>query len=123
MRCLERNKVDFYYCPIIKVQVVLDANGFETGENRMEYSEATVCRGNVSKTYGEAQVEQFGNSTEYDRVIIVEDLNCPIDENSVLFVDREPTYDKDGNPMYDYIVKRVAHSLSSGSSYAVKKVR
>lgn len=123
MRCLDRNKVDFYYCPFIKRMPVLDKDGFETGESRVVYGKATVCRGNVSKTYGEAQVEQFGNSTEYDRVVLVEAVDCPIDENTVLFIDCDPTYDKDGNPMYNYIVKRVAHSLSSGSSYAVKKVR
>ena len=66
-------------------------------------------------------VEQFGNFISYDKVIVTDDLTCPIDENTVLFIDKSPEYDDDGNPLYDYIVKRVARSLNS-ISYAVSKV-
>ena len=54
-------------------------------------------------------------------MIVTDDLSCPIDENTVLFIDKEPEYDDNGNPLYDYIVKRVAKSLNS-ISYAVSKV-
>ena len=54
-------------------------------------------------------------------MIVTDDLLCPIDENTVLFIDKEPGYTEDGTPLYDYIVKRVARSLNS-ISYAVSKV-
>ena len=123
MRTLHRNKRPFWYCLYDRTEKVLDAKDFETGDSRIVYKDAVKCYGNISKTYGEAQVEQFGNSLDYERVIIVEGNTCPIDENTVLFVDGEPKYDSKGNPLYDYVVKRVAPSLASGISYAIKRVR
>lgn len=123
MRCLERNKVSFWYCLYDKKVPVLDKNGDETGESRIVYHEAVEHRGNVSKAYGEAQVEQFGSSSDYDKVIVVEEPDLPIDENTVLFVDSEPQYDSAGNPLYDYTVKRVAPTRFSGCSYWITKVR
>ena len=121
MRCLERNKVQFSYCPYIGKTKVTDASGYETGEYKVSYGSAISVMGNVSPAQGEAQIEQFGNSLEYDKVIILEDRNFPMDENSVLFVDKAPAYDLSGNPLYDYIVKKVARSLN-GVSYAISKV-
>ena len=43
-----------------------------------------------------------------------------MDENSVLFVDKEPEF-QDGIPLYDYIVKKVARSLNS-VAYAIARV-
>ena len=63
----------------------------------------------------------FGNLESYDKVLITDDMNCPIDENTVLFIDKEPQVVKD-KPLYDYTVKRVAKSLNS-ISIAVSKVK
>ena len=54
-------------------------------------------------------------------VIVTDDIDCPMDENSVLFVDKKPEFDSDGNPIFDYIVKKVARSLNF-ASYAISKV-
>ena len=50
------------------------------------------------------------------------DMDCPIDENSVLFVDKAPSFDDAGSPQFDYVVKRVARSLNV-ISIAIDKVR
>lgn len=50
-----------------------------------------------------------------------DDMSCPIDENTVLFVDSKPGY-RQGKPAFDYTVKRVAKSLNT-ISYAVSKVK
>jgi len=123
MKCLERNKVSFWYCQYSGKTAITDTSGNETGEYKVTYLTAVQCRGNISPAQGEAQVEQFGNSVDYDKVIIVDDKNSPINENTVLFVDKQPAYDSGGNPLFDYIVKRVAKSLNSGISYAITKVR
>ena len=65
--------------------------------------------------------DMFGNLESYDKVLITDDMSCPIDENTVLFIDREPTFNADGSPAFDYIVRRVAKSLNN-ISYAVSKV-
>ena len=85
------------------------------------YDPAVKLRANVSSATGTAQIEQFGNFAGYDKVIVTDDLTCPIDENSVLFVDKLPEYSEDGTPLYDYVVKRVAKSLNA-IAYAIQKV-
>lgn len=121
MKTMERNKTPFWYLLYDKKVPVTDDDGNETGDYRVIYKEAVQRKENISAATGSAQVEQFGNFISYDKVIVTDDLSCPIDENSVLFIDKEPEYDPDGNPLYDYIVKRVAKSLNS-ISYAVSKV-
>ncbi len=121
MKTMERNKVPFWYLLYDRKEAVKDEDGNETGDYRVVYKKAVFQRENISAATGSAQVEQFGNFISYDKVIVTDDLCCPIDENTVLFIDKEPEYDEDGNPLYDYIVKRVAKSLNS-ISYAVSKV-
>ena len=121
MKTMERNKVPFWYLLYDRKEAVKDEDGNETGDYRVVYKEAVFQRENISAATGSAQAEQFGNFISYDKVIVTDDLCCPIDENTVLFIDKEPEYDEDGNPLYDYVVKRVAKSLNS-ISYAVSKV-
>ena len=75
---------------------------------------------NISPASGAAQVEQFGQFVSYDKVIVTDDMSCPISEDTVLFVDKEPEYGGE-KPLYDYVVKRVAKSLNS-ISIAISKV-
>lgn len=121
MRTMERNKTTFWYLLYDRKEPVVDEDGNETGEETVVYKEAAAFRANVSAATGSSQVEQFGALSGYDKVIVTDDTSCLIDENTVLFIDKEPAYDSDGRPLYDYIVKRVAKSLNS-VSYAVTKV-
>lgn len=41
----------------------------------------------------------FGNLESYDKVLITDDMSCPIDENTVLFIDKEPEVDSRGRPV------------------------
>lgn len=145
MRDLKRNQTEFWYCLLIPdtQEAVVDENGNETGELIPSYEEAVSMKANVSPATGQNQVEQFGNLDSYDKVIVTCDMSCPIDENTVLFIDKEPEYTEvqtheivEGQalyaddeivektyelPKYNYIVKRVAKSLN-GISIAVRKV-
>jgi hypothetical protein len=121
MRTMERNKVSFWYLLFDRKVAITDDEGNESGEHTVLYKDAVQMKANVSAATGAAQVEQFGNFISYDKVIVIDDLSCPIDENSVLFIDKEPEYAEDGTPLYDYLVKRVAKSLNS-ISIAVSKV-
>ena len=123
MRDLRRNKKPIYYCLLQEVQApIYDEYGNENGEQYAVYSAPTAADYNVSPATGQSNTEQFGDLDDYDKVIVTCDMNCPITESSVLFIDKEPdTDDSDGNPKYDYIVKRVAKSINS-ISIAVKKV-
>lgn len=121
MKMLKRNQTSFWYLLYDRKEPIKDEYGNESGETKVVYQAAVATQANISAATGSAQVEQFGNYAGYDKVIVTDDLSCPIDENSVLFIDKEPEYDEDGTPLYDYIVKRVARSLNS-VSYAVSKV-
>lgn len=122
MKTLKRNEVPFYYALFDSKSAVLDEYGNESGEYQITYKTPVQMYANVSAATGVAQVEQFGNFLSYDKVIVTDDLNCPIDENSVLFIDKSPEYATDGTPLYDYVVKRVAKSLNS-VSIAVSRVK
>lgn len=121
MRVLLRNKRTFYYCLYQGREPIVDENGNRTGEDRPSYSEPQEMTANISPASGISQTEQFGNLENYDKVIVTDDMDCPIDEHSVLFIDKEPEHSIDGEPMYDYTVRRIAKSINS-ISIAVRKV-
>lgn len=121
MRLLKRNESPFHYLLYLSREQATNEDGEETGETKVFYSKPIPMKANVSAATGYAQTELFGNFITYDKVIVTDDMSCPIDENSVLFLDKKPEYDNKGNPLYDYTVKRVARSLNS-ISIAVSKV-
>lgn len=115
MRCLERNKREFWYS-------LLDHTVDDGDEQYNVYAEPVKAMANISAATGESQAEMFGDAQDYDRVIVMDDLECPIDEYTVLWVDKIPEFDDQEQPVkWDYIVKRVAKPLDS-VSYAIKKV-
>lgn len=121
MRCLKRNKQTFYYCTYDGKAPLLDENGYKLGYG-IAYSEPIEHKAYISISTGETEVFPFGNNEEYDKIIITEDMNCPIDEQTVLFIDKEPECDDNNNPMFDYRVRRVAKSLNH-IMYAISKVK
>lgn len=120
MKILERNKTPFWYQLFDRTKTVEDEYGNEVG-SAVVYKDAVEMKGNISSATGSAQVEQFGNFAGYDKVIVVDDMSCPIEETTVLFIDKKPEYDAEGNPLFDYVVKRVAKSFNV-IAYAVKRV-
>lgn len=121
MKLLKRNLSTIHYCLYERSEPILDDDGNETGEDKITYSEPVEFECSVSAATGYSATEMFGNLENYDKTLITDDMQCPIDEHSVLFVDKEPEYDTDGRPLYDYIVRRVAKSINN-ISFAIRKV-
>lgn len=119
MRCLTRNKRIFYYALQANQTELKDEYGNATGQYEVSYTNPTKAYGNVSAAQGEMQSRQFGESESYDKVIVLDDVNTPIDEYSILWVDTLPRSNED--VPHDYIVKKVARSLNS-VSIAIRKV-
>ena len=92
MRCLKRNQRPFWYCLYVSSTELEDEYGNATGEVEITYSEPVKMLANISAATGQSQTEMFGNLDSYDKVIVTDDLNCPIDEHTVLFVDKEPEF-------------------------------
>lgn len=123
MRCMVRNKTTFYYASYIGETEIIDEYGNRTGEFSLTYGNPMRVSGNVSAAQGEMQSRQFGESESYDKVIVLDDRNAPIDEHSILWVDTLPHLNADGSTdtPHDYIVRRVARSIN-GVSIAIGKV-
>ena len=116
MRTLERNKQTIYYALYEGKEPLTDEYGNSTGEYEVLYSEPVLLKINVSAARGEYSTRQFGETENYDKVLVTDDINIPITETSLLWID-----DTDTSKPHDYIVKKVAKSLNS-VAIAVSKV-
>lgn len=131
MRCLIRNKRDFYFARFTEQVEIKDEWGNATGQYQVIYGSPVLMKANVSASQGEIQSRQFGESESYDKVIVLDDVNTPIDEYSILWVDSPPRLNADGTlslnedggvaTPHDYIVKKVARGLNT-VSIAISKV-
>lgn len=141
MRCLKRNKQKFWYCTPTDSQIVVrDSLGNETGQYIQIYDDPVEAMANISPATGVYQTEVFGDVENYDRVIVIEDPDFPITEDTVLFVDKTPTKTTVTTyraqfvqahtywvqvtyfvPVYNYKVWRISKSLNH-VAIAVKKV-
>lgn len=123
MRTRQRTAQAVYYRLYTGMEEVTDANGYATGEFSKEYADPVATHMNVSPAYGEDAAEIFGMLERYDKILQTCDMTCPIDENSVLYVDEAPVQRRDGTwSANDYVVKRVARSVNT-IRYAVAKVK
>lgn len=95
-------------------------NVLNTGEHKVSYSDPVKIKASVSPASGQTQEEMFGTDINYSKVMIIDNKNCPINEYSILWVETEPKFDDEGNPIYDYVVAAVARSLNH-TSYAIRK--
>lgn len=136
MRGLKRNQKTLYYqlyagmVPVYETN--LDGNivrdpvtgePLQTGDSKVGYTEPVQFRANVSANRGESSSDPFGIDLSYDKTMVTCDMDLPIDELSVLFVDKKPVFDDKGNltNTADYKVVKVAKSLNS-TLYAIKKI-
>lgn len=131
MRCLNRNKVKFYYALYERREPILNAQGRPSGQHKVIHGNPIKEYANISAAKGETQTRQFGENESYDKVIVKDIGTCPIDEYSILWVDTVPLLNEDGSLMvdekgaivtpHDYVVKKVAKSMNA-VSIAISKV-
>ena len=115
METQEINEQKFYYATYSGRTMVTDSSNNYTGESKVTYSDPISAWANISAARGEASVEQFGADVRYDKIIVSCDTSLPIDETSIIWIDKPIT-----GP-HDYIVKKVAKSLNV-VSIAISKV-
>lgn len=123
MRVLARNTKPFYYA-VYQGNQMIYRDGMATGEYGVTYDEPVKAFANINAGVGDSQLELYGiQSSDYDRLIVSDDLNLPINVNSVLWVDNLAKVESEGieNVQFDYVVKKVAKSLNV-VAIAIKKV-
>lgn len=124
MRSLARNKQKIYYALYDKKTEIKDEYGNSTGEYEVTYKTPVEYHINVSAARGTSDVEQFGINTDYSKTMVTNDLSCPIDEYTALWIDKE-AFETVGQVTtvtpHNYVVRMVARSINS-ITYAIKEV-
>lgn len=123
MKCLRKNMRLLWYALYIGDEETKDADGNYTGLYKPVYTLPRLMSANISAARGTSNEQLFGVDISYDKTIATADVNCPMSETSVLWVDNAPVINSDGstNTPWDYTVSSVAKSINS-ITYAVKKV-
>lgn len=107
MKTLARNKQKIYYANRTTEEPILDEDGLMTGDDQFGYTTPEELKINVSPASGAIVLQAFGVTEQYDKVLITDDLNCPLDEHSHLWVGIETALP------YNYVVTRMSKSLNS----------
>jgi hypothetical protein len=131
MKTLIRNKSEFYYALFEDKTPKVDEYGNNTGEYEVRWQRPLKYSANISAAKGETSTRQFGESENYDRVIVMSNDSPKIDEYTVLWIDTVPKLDSNGLLLsnedgsvvtpHDHIVKKVARSINS-VSIAISRV-
>ena len=124
MRNLKINKRKIYLLNFKSIEDAEDSQHNLTGDKIVKYYPKQAFRTHISGARGSSQSEIFGTEILYDKTFVLttdEFKELGITENSVFFVDIQPTY-KDGNPLYDYRVERIAETINE-VVIAITKVR
>ena len=113
MRCMKRNQKSFWYALYTGEAEQVDGEGNYTGDIGPSYAEPVSMKANVSAARGTADTEIFGTDLQYSKTIATDDLNCPITEESILWIDRYPVDDNNEPVPHNYVVAGIAKSLNS----------
>ena len=128
-----RNKQPFWYALYSATSVDYDDDGYEI-DPHTTYGKPVKTSANISPAKGNVISRQFGDDDVYDKIIVTGDRDTPIDEYTVLWIDREPDLDANGEltvnadgeivTPWDYIVRKVGRGLPNFGStvIAVSKV-
>lgn len=115
MQLLKRNKSTIQYKNYNGNASMISDGEYFTGERSVGYSEFKTLKAYITANKGNAEIEMFGTTLEYDNVIYAE-LPCDITETSLLWVHAG------SSSANDYIVKKVATSLNH-KAIAIQEVR
>jgi hypothetical protein len=115
MRNLSRNESTIYYALYRTDEEAVDADGLYTGVIVPAYESPVPIRASVSAARGTSDVDLFGVNISYTKTVIVDDMSCPIDEHSRLWIDAST------DAPHNYEVVMVAKSLNH-IAYAVQRV-
>lgn len=123
MRVLERNKKELWFANRLSESYVTDKHGLKTGEKEQTYGTPQKLKASMSissgannlGSQGMVALDPYGLTTAYTHNAITEDMNCPLDEEALVWYEREPTKEVDGVTVpvpHNFKVVRKAKSLN-----------
>lgn len=92
-----------------------DEQGYKTGEKVVFYGGEIEFFAHISGATGSVILDNNGVIIEYDKSMVITKSQLSsygFNENSVFFIDKDPEYDSDSQPLYDYKVKRIRDTLN-----------
>ena len=114
-----RNTQTIFYSQYYDKEPILDSEGYETGEYRVGYINPIPLDVNIIDKTTKVAREYFGNDIE-GKYVILTDKNCPIKENTALWIDTENPIE-DSSVKYNCQVSAINKSLNY-KAIAVKEV-
>lgn len=114
---------EFWYTTYKDKEVVLDDEGYETGEYRITYNNPVKAKARVGYLNWYNSASPFGKDVVYDKGLsTVQDL--PIDEYTLLYIDVTPDIKADGSTDTppDYTCVAVRKDLNR-NVWAIKKIK
>lgn len=132
-RTANRNKQPFWYALYDKTAEGYDEYGNQNS-TYPTYGNPIKAYANISPARGDVAARQFGDDDQYDKEVLLENRDTPINEYAVLWIDTVPQLDENGALVrnengqivtpWDYIVKKVGRGLPIFGStiLAVSKV-
>lgn len=121
MVSMEINKSTIWYSNLLKGQTeqILNKHGLMTGDTRQKYTVPKAIRVALSESIGlnnltaqgVAELRSYGITTNYTHRMITEDMDCPIDEESILWYENDPG-DNPYDVPYEFRVIRVSKTLN-----------
>lgn len=123
MQSLAQNRQKIYYATLESITDRYDSDGYLTGEKDKTYTSPQEFLIYVSPARGSLGWYPFGIGENYTNVMSTCDRDCPINEESVLWIGIDPQINESGKATieHNYIVERVAIGLNS-ILYAIRKV-
>lgn len=115
MRLLKRNKRTIYFAGVSSVSVQYDEYGNETGAPLITYTAPVSADMVLSGVSGEEPFQPFGIGAGYSLIGVTDDMACPIDEESIVWVNVSTS------TPHDYEVVGVSKTLNA-VKYALKEV-
>lgn len=124
MKTLARNKQTIWYALCNGKTEILDANGFRTGQYQVTYSAPVKTAMNIRWDDGAVRLEGFGLNGSGRRRLVTDDLNCPINIGSILWIGVEPdAYGEDGAVKHNFAVCEVPQKSLTQIVYIVEEVQ
>ena len=121
MHTLARNKKIIYYATLTGKEELIDDNGDRTGQYELTYSEPQEAAMNIRWNDGAVQLEGFGLNDLAKRRMVTDDMNCPIDIGTILWIGIEPE-DENGNVPHNYVVAAAPQRSLNHIVYIVEEV-
>ena len=114
MRLLRRNLTPVYYCLFDHREQILDEDGNWTGEWDYIYKDPVREDMVQAPNRGYIHADFYGRMDSYDKTLVCANMDCPIDEETMLYINKEPEYDANGRPInFNYSVRNVAPGINT----------